>query len=192
VAFRHIWVAAIASLGCVAAAGQAPGIEQLQLRADHGEAQAQAELGLRLRHNEVKDFARGAAWLLKAASQGHSGAQLACGRMVLNGEGMAADAATGAQWIRRSAEQGNATAQDLLSGLHSNGTGVPQDDKAAFDWAILAADQGDPWAQFDAGHPKSMAFIQALGAELSDAPDGRSRQAGGSVAAHAQAAALSR
>jgi len=193
---RSSCVVALALLYCAIAAGGDTDIAGLQLRADRGDPQAQAELGLW--YHETGDYAQSAAWMLKAADQGHPGAQLAYGFMALNGEGMPADDVLAAQWIRRSAEQGMSTAQDILSTLYSLGSGVPQDDAAALDWATRAAEQGDPEGQFHAGfylcckmpstiaydevtavmwftlsskagHPKSAVFLAGVGADLSAA-----------------------
>jgi TPR repeat protein len=185
-----------ALLYCAIAAGRDTDIAGLQLRADQGDPRAQTELGLW--YHETGDYAECAEWMLKAANQGHAGAQLAYGFMALNGEGMPADEVLAAQWIRRAADQGVSTAQDILSTLYSLGAGVPQDDAAALEWATRAAEQGDPDGQFHAGfylcckmpstiahdevtavmwftlsskagHPKSGAFLEGIGAGLSDA-----------------------
>ena len=90
----------------------------------------------------IQDNTAGAAWLRRAADQGHSQAQFNLAVMYVNGLGVAADNVEAASWYRRAAEQGNTSAQYNLGLMYYNGDGVAQDNVMAHVWTSIAAANG--------------------------------------------------
>lgn len=56
-------------------------------------------------------------YLLKAAEQGHSGAQCVLGVCYANGEGVSKDMSEAVKWWRKAAEQGDEDAKKALNSL---------------------------------------------------------------------------
>jgi TPR repeat protein len=121
-----------------------------QMKAEHGDAEAQFRLGLKCYRGEgtAPDYAQAAQWYLKAANQDHALAQLTLGIMFADGRGVRRDEAAAMMWIRRAAQKGHAGAQHNL-GLRCQRArfdGPPQDAREsgleAYKWLRLAAAQG--------------------------------------------------
>ena len=72
--------------------------------------EAQSNYGVGLLYSIKQDHQEAYKWFIKAAEQGHAGAQLILGVMYCNGEGVHQDYQEAFKWFTRSAEQGNADA----------------------------------------------------------------------------------
>jgi TPR repeat protein len=132
--------------------GQIPDLigESLKEQADNGDAEAQFQLGLRLVTGQSDDKtskAQGAAWIQKAAKQGHEKAMHVLGTLYEEGIGVAEDFKLAAQWHEKAAEKGLAEAQLSLALLYDQGKGVEQDASIAAEWAMKSASQGHAPAQ---------------------------------------------
>lgn len=133
--------------GVYAASTALPIPNDLQLRADAGESEAQYQLGIL--HHGSKNYREAERWLQRAASQGMAKSQLALGLMILEGQGIAQDRLTAAEWIGKAAEQNLPMAQYSLGWLHREGHGVIKDDGLAALWWRKAAAQGLSLAQYE-------------------------------------------
>jgi len=124
-------------------------LQQLQKRANAGDAEAQGELGRAYVHGQgvSQDDAQAAYWFRKAADQGVAKAQYNLGVMYGKGKGVSQDYAQAVYWFRKAADQGEAKAQFMLGGMYANGQGVPQNDAQAVYWLRKAADQGNAEAK---------------------------------------------
>jgi TPR repeat protein len=58
----------------------------------------------------AKDIKHAAAWMAKAAEQGHADAQYNLAAIYCNGDGVAEDAKKGLEWLMKAVEQGHAEA----------------------------------------------------------------------------------
>ncbi len=93
-------------------------------------------------------FAQSTAESTRAlAEQGNAAAQMQYGRMLDEGDGIAADRSEAAKWYQRSADQGNSVALRRLGLLQSEGKGVKKDKALGFSNLLLAARLGDATAQ---------------------------------------------
>jgi len=122
-------------------------------RAQEGDAEAQAAMGIRYYKGEgvpVND-AKAVEWLRKAADQGHEVAQAGLGWMYHFGRGVEQDDKMAVEWFRKAAAQGHPDAQCNLGWMYANGRGVAQDDKMAVEWYRKAAAQGHAGAQNNLG-----------------------------------------
>jgi hypothetical protein len=88
-----------------------------------------------------------ATWYLKAANNGHAGAQSVLGAIYESGTGVSQDFAAAAKWYAKAAAQGDAGAQRSLGDCYFSGRGVPPDAAAAVAWYTKAAELGDARAQ---------------------------------------------
>jgi TPR repeat protein len=84
----------------------------------------------------------GAAWLMRSAEQGHTGAQLALALAYERGEGVEQDYRLAARWMLAAAEGGNADAQYYLGLYYREGQGVVQNDERAYEWIQRSVDYG--------------------------------------------------
>lgn len=87
--------------------------------AEHGDADAQFELGLRYeKNNHVRqDYNSAAQWYLRAADQAHPLAQYRLGRLYEKGRGVVRNRLEAARRYKQAAEQGNVQAQRALERL---------------------------------------------------------------------------
>lgn len=114
------------------------------------------------------DPAAGAAWLRRAADQGHAGAQNDLALLYVEGLGVPQDYSQAVAWWRRAAEQGFAEAQNSLGVMYDNGTGVEADRQQALAWYRRAAGQGHAAAQnnlglmYEIGRGVSLDYAEAL------------------------------
>ena len=83
-------------------------LEQLQAKAENGDAKAQHALGFRYYKGDGmgKDLAAAAKWYRMAAEQGFAPAQCELGTLYARGEGVDKNDVEAARWFRKSAEQG--------------------------------------------------------------------------------------
>ena len=90
----------------------------------------------------AKDEAQAAGWFRKAATQGHTGAQLSLAMMYAAGVGVEQDYSQAERWCRRAAERGDPWAQNVLGIVHAVGTGPLKDAAKAEEWLRRAASAG--------------------------------------------------
>lgn len=115
--------------------------DSLRQRAEQGDAEAQATLGLRYfsAFGSDKDNAQARFWFEKAAEQGKADAQSILGDMYASGRGGPKDLDKAVVWYRKAAEQGNARARGNLRKLYLEGKIFPTlDDQAGAWWRKLA------------------------------------------------------
>ena len=120
-------------------------LEQVQVKAHYGNAEAQAYLGyLHLNGAEGadQDYAAAARWLRQAAEQNHPTAQFQLALMLSEGVGVPRNATEAAHWCRRAAEQGLPPAQDRLGAMYIQGEGVRRDEAEALAWFEVSARSG--------------------------------------------------
>jgi TPR repeat protein len=120
----------------------------LQLAAEHGHAEAAADLGVLLTAAK-HDNAAALRWLDQAASLGNAKAQYNLGCFYLSGTGVRKDIETAAQYFLKAAQQGHVKAQKVVGKMYSIGTGFKPDKIEGYKWLRLAALQGDQEAQND-------------------------------------------
>lgn len=90
-----------------------------------------------------RDFNKAVEWYMKAANQGHAGAQHSLGVCYDNGRGVTQDFKKAVEWYRKSADQGNADAQHDLGWSYFTGDGVSKEDRhKAVEWYTKSANQG--------------------------------------------------
>lgn len=99
----------------------------------------------------IRDATKAFESFQKAATQGHTQAQIKLGLMYEQGEGAPKDAFKALEWYQKAAALGNIDAQKHLGWIYSRGNGVPKDLTKAFEWYQKAAEQGDAGAQFNLG-----------------------------------------
>ena len=133
-------------------------LDDLRVRAEQGNAQAQLNLGNMYVNGRgvPEDDVEAVRWYRLAAEQGNAGAQGMLGAMYAEGDVVPQDYAEAVRWIRRGAEQGNAWAQGMLGALYAQGDVVPQDNVSAHMWLNLAAAQstGEARALFVEGRDR--------------------------------------
>ena len=122
--------------------------------AEHGDAQAQYEVGLFYYegyesngNNFLKNFTKAAKWLKLAANNGHADAQNLLGHMYLKGEGVSRDLIVAVKCFRMAAELGHAEAQCALGECFWAGKGTQINYAEAYEWFLKAANQGFAKAQ---------------------------------------------
>ena len=153
---RWVWVV----VSVVAAAFAGSGywvnlnpVEQLQLRADWGDAAAQRQLAEMVAAEAKRAEAkREAERYRKAAVQGYADAQYNLGDMYYLGRGVPQDYAEAMKWYRKAATQGHAWAQISLGGMYHDVRGVPKDYAEAMKWYRKAAAQEHDSAQYILGN----------------------------------------
>lgn len=128
-------------------------VEQLMVKAEKGDAEAQFLLG----HCHYtgkgvpQDATQAVIWYRKAAEQGHASAQYFLGECYFWGKGVERDYSQTLIWYRKAAEQGFPLAQMKLGSCYDDGIGVPKNTVQAVSWYRKAAEQGDASAQFILG-----------------------------------------
>ena len=128
-------------------------VAQLQVLAERGNANAQAELGVRYAAGRgvERDYVESVWWLRRAAEQGNARGQAELGYSYERGHGVDQNHEAAVRWYRRSAEHGNALGQNNLGVMYDTGRGVREDDEEAVRWFRRAADQGRAAAQYNLG-----------------------------------------
>jgi TPR repeat protein len=126
---------------------------ELQAKADHGDAEAQKNLGAAYSRGQGvrQSYAEAAKWYRLAADQGYPPAQTALGELHEAGQGVARDDTAAAKWYRQAADKGYAPAQYNLAVLYLMGKGVARDVNEALQLYRKAAAQGDVLAQYNLG-----------------------------------------
>ena len=130
-------------------------LPKIKKQADKGNPDALLAMGLWYFRGGVfqkePDEKTSKEYLLKAAEQGHSGAQCVLGWCYAHGYGVAKDMSEAVKWYRKAAEQGFAEAQCNLGLAYLNGVGVAKDKAEAVTWWRKAVEQGHAIAQYNLG-----------------------------------------
>jgi hypothetical protein len=103
---------------------QAKSLVDLQRLADHGDADAQWQLGVRYHNGEgvPRDDAHAMQWFLRAAEQGHVIAQATLGAYYWAGRGVPPDLSKAYFWSSLALAQGDDNSRSRLEGLASQMT----------------------------------------------------------------------
>ncbi|KAG0376719.1 hypothetical protein BGX24_007313 [Mortierella sp. AD032] len=120
--------------------------------AKEGDVQAQVRLATAYKNGTdglLQMYDKAMKWLLRAAAQGHAGAECEIGRLFETGRGVEEDHFTAVAWYRRAAHQSLAAAQKNLAVMYTQGWGVEENFIEAAYWYRKAADQGHSSAQFN-------------------------------------------
>ena len=128
-------------------------VAQLRMLAERGDADAQAELGVRYAAGRgvERDHGLAVSWLRRAAEQGDARGQVELGFAYGRGRGVDQNQDEAVRWYWRSAEQGNALGQNNLGVMYRDGRGVAPDYEEAVRWFRRSAEQGHPRAQANLG-----------------------------------------
>ena len=120
-----------------------------RVRAEQGDAEAEAKLGSMYSHGQgvPQDYAEALRWYRKAADQGDRNAENGIALMYSQAQGVPQDYAEALRWYHKAADQGYAKAQYNLGNMYYYGRGVPQDRAEAERWYHKAANQGDEYAR---------------------------------------------
>jgi len=134
-------MAVLVAVTAVVGTAQQESIEELRVRAEQGDAEAEFDLGTfyDMGYNVPQDATEAARWYRLAAEQGHAFAQFNLGTFYDMGYGVPEDAAEAARWYRLAADQGIAVAQFNLANMYATGRGVPMDVVTTYMWAIIAS-----------------------------------------------------
>lgn len=154
-------------LGCPGQSPIPPALAAWQGKAEHGDAQAQFELGGILHNGEfgvAVDQREGAKWIRKAADQNLAAAQYTLGLLYASGEGVPKDNQQAFQWFHKAAEQNVPGAQGKVGLYYDNGLGVETNVAEALSWYRKAAEQNDPDAQTLLG----LHFMTGMGVETNE------------------------
>jgi TPR repeat protein len=123
--------------------------ETTEIRAGHGDAEAQFSLGLQFAgEGAAQDYAQAAVWYLKAAGQSHALAQFNLGIMYATGQGVARNEAISMGWMQKAADLGDAGAQHHIgmkfhrASLEGRPENASESRILAYKWLQLAAAQG--------------------------------------------------
>ncbi len=130
---------------------QAQSMQELQVLAEQGDADAQFAIGDIHWHGlgVKEDPTEAVRWFRRAAGQDHAGAQYQLGTAHLNGNGVDEDKEEAQRQFSRSifklqrrSELGDAEAQYFLGHAIFHGNGIHQDSIKAVEWWRKAAEQG--------------------------------------------------
>lgn len=121
-------------------------------REDRKSAEEQYKLGLYYSTQEDKvDYAKANKWFLKAARNGHAGAQYMIGNAYLVGRGTNVYEDDAVYWLQKAAMQDHPRAMYLLGDLYYNGRAVEQDYAWGAMWFGKAARRGHSQAAMSLG-----------------------------------------
>jgi TPR repeat protein len=129
-------------------AKQQTSTQDVLTRAEHGDADAQCEVGEWYAggYGVPKDDTKARDWYRRAAQQGHAKAQATLGSdlyyATLNHQLPSETYAEAFRWLTQAAEQGQAMAQADLANMYAFGRGVPEDWSKKIYWDTQAAEQG--------------------------------------------------
>jgi TPR repeat protein len=122
---------------------------EFQPLAEAGNADAQYHMGIlfALGRGVERDIQQAENWFLKAARQGHTGAQYSVGAIHLQ----RSDIPQAIHYFKAAAAKGSRSAEYNLGVIYAKGHDVERDLEQAFKWYSLAAAKGHPNAQFNLG-----------------------------------------
>jgi TPR repeat protein/tRNA A-37 threonylcarbamoyl transferase component Bud32 len=128
-------------------------LPSIREKAEQGDAEAQAILGMLLRDGVgvERDVKAAAKWLHAAAEKGHVDATCDLAITYLHGRGVDRDEKKAAELFRKAADKGNASALHELGSMYASGRGVDKDEKEAAELFQKAADKGHPPAMNSLG-----------------------------------------
>lgn len=117
----------------------------LRMRAEHGDPQAQFQMGALYASGDgvAKDYQKAIEWYRRAAAQGHAKAQLSLGVLYQKGVSIRFGYTEAVRMYRAAAEQGDDAAQFNLGMMYVRGHGVLQDFVQGYKWFHLSAQQGN-------------------------------------------------
>lgn len=117
--------------------------QSLKEKAESGDMNAQYQYARSLSNVSFDEAQKQAfAWFLKAAEQGHSGAQNSVGYRYYYGKGVAQDYNKAFYWYNEAANRGEATAIYNVAICYENGRGVTKSPSRAFESYKKSADLG--------------------------------------------------
>lgn len=122
-----------------------PELRRLRHAADGGHAEAQLELGNALfdgARGLTRDWKQSSSWLLRAAEQENSAAQVNISIAYSYGEGVPRDEAEALEWLYRALRNGDLGAAFNLGVMYYEGDGLPMDRKLGEYWLRRAAERG--------------------------------------------------
>lgn len=137
-AITTLMLAATVAMGAGDAPNPAP--QELTRRAEQGDADAQAKLGLQ--QFRQSDMQGAVQWLTKAAEQGQAVAQYNLGVLYLRGLGVPRNIDQAVALIRKAANQGDAQAQETVAIMCMAGVEGEGNAAEAVAWFQKAVDQG--------------------------------------------------
>lgn len=142
----------LALFGC-ATSGNGIAIEELRVKANQGDVNAQLQLCkvYDVGYGVVKNQAEAAAWCRKAADQGSPAAQNSLGSMYQYGEGVPQDNAEAVRWYQKATDQGYGEAYTNLGYMYDGGLGVKQNRQTAVKLYHNAAEKGSLNAMLNLG-----------------------------------------
>ena len=130
------------------------GIYWTRKAADNGSSTAQYNLGYSYMfgYGVEEDSHEACTWLLKAAGQGHTAAQIMMAIIYRMESGpVPADYNKSFEWMRKAAEQGDGKAWYRLAEYYLKGIGTPKDEAKGKDCYYKGAVAGDADAQYEYG-----------------------------------------
>lgn len=129
-------------------------IKDLEVRANAGDAEAQAQLGDIYAKGEdvVQDSALAVKWWEKAAQGGHAPSQYNLGVKYARGDGVTRSDKQALQWWERAAKAGHKYAQYNVALKYLRGEGTLKNTQRAYAWFVCAAAQGVGEAQRAVAH----------------------------------------
>ena len=129
--------------------------QQLLIRAQQGDAEAQCKIGEMYDQGDgvVQNFAEAKKWLRRAAEQGHAQAQAHLGNIYrLGAAGEQENFAEALIWYRKAAEQRHLGAMNDIGQMYMwGGNRLKRDRQEAVRWYRKAAELGWPFSQFNLG-----------------------------------------
>lgn len=113
-----------------------PEFVRVKLLAEHGDAEAQAQLGLmyELGRGTKVDHIEAFKWYMLASKSGVAWAQVNLGLAYFNGRGVDQNDKEAAKWFHKAALSGSTGGQKRLAIMYDQGRGFPQDTKEAASW----------------------------------------------------------
>jgi len=119
-------------------------MQELQKKAEQGDAAAQTQLGVAYMKGTGVDVDRekGADLYRKAADQGYAFGQWNLAFAYMNGRGLQEDAKEAARYMQMAAEQGFPPAEYDLGMMYLQGIGVTRSRTKAIDWIVKASEHG--------------------------------------------------
>jgi TPR repeat protein len=129
-------------------------IQSLRVKAEHGDIQAQYQLGRMLyeARGVQRNYAESARWFRMAANQRYAPAESSLAFMYEQGLGVPQDYPEAIQWYLKAAGVGDADAAYNLGTMYRSGMGVAQDFVEAVRWYRLASSQGNANGQYGLGY----------------------------------------
>lgn len=140
-AFYIVLILLLLGISSVQLMGKTP-FEEIQAKAEHGDAVAQRSLGVMYARGEgvTKNQAEALKWFRKAADQGLAAAQYDVGIVYGLGEGVPQDPVEAFKWFKKAADQNLPAAMYALGGAYLEGKGVAKDLDKAFQYFKKSAE----------------------------------------------------